>query len=238
MSLAIFFLLALASALAAFVQGTAGMGFGLIMAPVLGVAAPDLLPVSLLILMLPLNGFVLWRERIHLDFSGAGWISLGRLLGTALGIWIIVALTPRQLNGAVGLATVLAAFGTLLAPVFEPSRAAFLSAGLVAGVTETATGIGGPALALVYQHHKAPILRSTVALCFLVGELVSLGVFLSMGRIHPALLRPALALAPCVLAGAYLSQRIHHHINAQVLRITVLAFAVSAGFVICIRALT
>lgn len=237
MSLAVFFFLAFACAAAAFVQGTAGMGFALVMAPILGVAAPQLLPAALLLLMLPLNGFVIWRERTHLDISGAGWITLGRLLGTTFGIWIIVALTPRQLNGAVGAVTVLAALGTMLAPVFEPGRLAFLSAGLVTGVMETSTGIGGPPLALVYQHHKAPILRSTVALCFLLGELVTLAVFLALGRIQPALLRPALALMPCVLAGAYLSQHLHARVDRKVLRIAVVAFSLASGIVVFFRAL-
>jgi hypothetical protein len=42
------------------------------------------------------------------------------------------------------------------------------------GVTEAATGIGGPPLALVYQHQPMAVMRFTAALCFLVGEAVLL----------------------------------------------------------------
>jgi hypothetical protein len=62
----------------------------------------------------------------------------------------------------VGITTILAAIATKLAPKFTPNRTAFVSAGLITGVTETATGIGGPPLALVYQHHPAPTLRATI----------------------------------------------------------------------------
>lgn len=82
----VFLMLAVTVGVAAFIQGTVGMGFALVVAPVCGLIAPGLLPVALLILMLPLNIFVTWRERGHLDMSGAGWITLGRTVGALLGI--------------------------------------------------------------------------------------------------------------------------------------------------------
>src|SRR5689334_22309377 len=51
-------LVAACVAVAAFVQATAGVGFALIIAPVVGLVAPTLLPVALLVLMLPLNAYV------------------------------------------------------------------------------------------------------------------------------------------------------------------------------------
>ena len=40
---------------AGFVQGSTGVGFALIVAPVIGLLAPALLPGALLLVMLPLN---------------------------------------------------------------------------------------------------------------------------------------------------------------------------------------
>ena len=64
--------------IAAFVQGATGLGFALISGPVIGMVAPRLLPVFLLIQMIPLNGYVTWRERHAVDGAGTTWISLGR----------------------------------------------------------------------------------------------------------------------------------------------------------------
>ena len=44
-----------------------------------GIALLSLLAV---VLMLPLNGLVAWRERASVDWRGAGWITLGRFAGT------------------------------------------------------------------------------------------------------------------------------------------------------------
>ena len=66
---------AVATLLASFVQGAIGIGFALIVAPVLGILAPTLLPVALLVLMLPLNLLVALREREAIDWRGSAWIS-------------------------------------------------------------------------------------------------------------------------------------------------------------------
>jgi len=158
-SLSAFAVIAVAVLIAAVVQGTSGVGFALIVAPVLGFLAPQLLPVCLLALMIPLNVYVAWRERAALDRSGAGWITLGRFAGTFGGLWVLAALSSSHLNMLIGAATVLAAVATLVAPSFTPGRPACITAGLITGITETATGIGGPPLALVYQHQPAPTLR-------------------------------------------------------------------------------
>src|SRR6185437_16170058 len=88
MTLAAFALISSAVLAAAFVQGTTGVGFALIVAPVVGLLSPDLLPLCLLVLMLPLNLYVAWRERGAIDRSGAQWITGGRFLGTFVGLWV------------------------------------------------------------------------------------------------------------------------------------------------------
>jgi uncharacterized membrane protein YfcA len=123
--------------IAAFVQGATGLGFALISGPVIGMVAPRLLPVFLLIQMIPLNGYVTWRERHAVDGAGTTWISLGRFVGTFGGLGVLFLVTEQQLGLLIGISTVLAVLLTVLAPSFEPGRAAFLAAGLVTGVTET-----------------------------------------------------------------------------------------------------
>lgn len=236
MSLAAFAVIASAVMVAAFVQGTTGVGFALIVAPILAFLAPDLLPVSLLVLMIPLNVYVAWRERAALDRSGAGWITAGRFLGTFGGLWVLTALTSSQLNILIGGATILAAVATVIAPSFTPRRSAFLAAGVITGVTETATGIGGPPLALVYQHQPAAKLRSTIAFCFLVGELVSLALLATAGRVSTSQFGAALILMPALVVGAVVSRVIHDRVGGRRLRMLVLIFAIVSGAVLLVRA--
>lgn len=231
----IFMALSLLVAAAAFVQGAVGIGFALIVAPVFGFVDATYLPVTLLILMLPLNALVAWRERHAIDRQGAGWITAGRFVGTFLGMAVLIALSVRQLEIAVGLLTVLAAGVALLSPPFDPSPPASVGVGLFTGVTETATGIGGPPLALLYQHAPGPILRSTVASCFLVGEVISLGILLIAGRIGQDQMLAALYLIPAVLVGTALSRVVHARVNGPGLRLAVLIFSIVSGAALIVK---
>jgi uncharacterized protein len=220
----------------AFVQGSTGLGFALISGPIIGMIEPRLLPVFLLIQMIPLNGYVTWRERRALDVPGTTWISLGRFAGTFGGLWVLFLVTDRQLSLLIGVSTVLAVLTTMLAPSFQPGRGAFLTAGLVTGVTETSTGIGGPPLALVYQHRPAPVLRSSVAACFLIGEVISLAILAVSDKITPEQVRSAVLLLPAVIVGALLSRLVHRRLNGTLMRYLVLGFALASGVVITAQA--
>jgi len=222
--------------LAGFVQGSTGLGFALLVAPVLGLIAPAMLPVTVLVLMIPLNVYVAWRERAALDLGSAGWITLGRFAGTFGGLWVLVVLSARHLNLLIGISTIAAATATLAMPVFRPGRTAFVTAGLITGVTETATGIGGPPLALVYQHHPVAVLRSTLALCFLAGQFFSLSLLWYSGRIGGEQLLGAAELLPALGIGALASRWAHRRVHQRALRIFVMAFAIVSGVVLVLRA--
>lgn len=221
---------------ASFVQGSSGMGFALIVAPVLTLLAPDLLPVCVLILMLPLNAYVAWRERHALDRRGASWISAGRIVGTFGGLAVLALLSAQALSIFVGLSTIAAAVVTWFIPAFTPGLLAFIIAGLITGVTETATGIGGPPMALTYQHRPPAEMRATMALCFLIGELISLVFLLFMGKVQMLHLSAALQLLPALAVGAVASRFVHTRIDAKVMRLFVQAFAVISGLVLLIKA--
>ncbi|CAB3778288.1 hypothetical protein LMG28688_00560 [Paraburkholderia caffeinitolerans] len=237
MSLTVFFILATTVTIAAFIQGAVGVGFALICAPVIGLIDPGLLPVSLLILMLPLNVYLAWRERPALDSHGTLWITVGRTVGAVGGVLIISRISAHDLNLFIGASTIAAAVATLCAPTFAPGRNALITAGAVTGITETATGIGGPALAMVFQHYRAPALRSTIALCFAIGEAVSLVMLSFTGQISSDRFVSALLLVPPVIVGAFISQHVHQRLNGKVLRISVMAFAIVSGAAILYQTL-
>jgi hypothetical protein len=199
------------------------MGFALIVVPVLALVHPEAIPGALLFLMLPLNAYVAWRERGAIDRSGAGWITVGRFAGTFAGLGILLVLSTYWLNQFVGISTLLAVLASVLAPSFTPGKKAFIATGLVTGITETATGIGGPPLALVYQHAPVATLRSTVALFFLVGEVISLAVLGISGALQWSHLSYAVLCLPALLLGMGLSSLVHHKLDQRRLRIGVLA---------------
>lgn len=234
MSLTALAILSLTVVVGGFVQGMSGIGFALIFAPVAGLIDSAMLPVTLLVLMLPLNAFVFWRERSAVDWHGFRWIAVARIASTPLGL-LVLSLVPKSgLGLLIGAATVLAAVVSLLAPDFHPSRGAFLGAGVATGLSETATGVGGPPLALVYQHVPAPQLRSTVAASFFLGEVVSLILLLARGVGSGSTVLDAVWLVPALVVGLLLSSRVHHRVDSKRLRVLVLVFALVSGVVLMV----
>ena len=236
MSIAAFILIGVTVLVSAFVQGSAGMGFAMIAAPVVGLLDPLLIPVLLLVLMIPLNFYVGWREREALDWRGVKWISIGRFAGTFIGLWILIIVNLHQLALLIGWSTLIAAVVALAVPAFDPNRTGLAAVGLITGVTETSTGVGGPPLALAYQHKPGPTLRSTVAMCFLVGEIISLIVLSIGGKVHQETLLLTAALLPFLAAGSFASRFVHHRLDGPLLRYLVLGFAIVSGIVVIIQA--
>jgi uncharacterized protein len=228
-------LLAATVAIAAGVQGSIGIGFALIVAPVLAFLRPELLPASLLLLMLPLNLFTLLREHQAFDWTGGAWITLGRAFGTLAGAGVLAALPAHALNLLIGAATIAVALVTTVMPAFSPNRKGFVTVGLLTGISETASGIGGPPLALAYQHHRPEVLRSTVAGCFLLGELLSVGVLGAIGRMTSQQMLAAALLLPFLAIGGLMSSLLRHSLNGRLLRSLVLIFAVTSGAILIIR---
>lgn len=232
MTLAALAILSATVVVAGFVQGLTGIGFALIFAPVAGFVDAAMLPLALLTLMVPLNAFVVWRERSAVDRHGFGWIAITRVAATPLGLLVLALVPSDRLGLLIGAATVLAAVVSLIAPDFHPSRGALLGAGAATAISETATGVGGPPLALVYQHAPAPQLRSTVAASFLLGEIVSIGLLLVRGVGEPRAVLDAAWLLPALVTGVLLSSRLHQQLDSKRLRLAVLLFALVSGVVL------
>jgi uncharacterized protein len=79
------------------------------------------------------------------------------------------------------------------------------------------------------------VMRSTIALCFLIGELISLAFLWHAGRIAAPQLVGAAQLLPALGAGALLSRLVHHRIDARALRVFVMSFSIVSGAVLLLR---
>ncbi len=231
-----FLLIGLAVFISAFAQGCSGMGFAMLSAPIVTLFAPGLIPVLLLVLMIPLNAYIGWRERAAIDWRGVKLISVGRFLGTFLGLWILLVVNLYQLSLLIGWSTLIAAVVAMLSPSFDLGRTGLGLVGLITGVTETSTGVGGPPLALAYQHKSGAILRSTVALCFLVGEVISLIVLMIGGKVGSDTLLVSVQMLPFLVLGSYASKFVHHRLDGPLLRYLVLGFSSISGIVVILQA--
>jgi hypothetical protein len=126
---------------------------------------------------------------------------------------------------------------TVSAVRVRPTPATLSVAGIVSGVTGTATSIGGPPIALVYQHDPGPRVRSTLGAYFLVGVVISLVALALGGQLDSRDVYAGGALLPFVFAGFLLARPLRRFVDGHVLRAGLLAVVTVSGVVLIVQSL-
>lgn len=229
-----FFVVFGAAFLGAVIQGSIGFGLNLIVAPIIAVFVPEALPASAIIVALPMTLGSAWREAAHIDRSAILWTTVGRLPGIAVGLWIVLRLEAEALAKATGGMVLFAVVMSVLSPRIPITRVTQAGAGWLGGVMGTSSSIGGPPLALLYQHSPGPVVRSTLGAAFLVGTGCSFGALLLAGEVRALHWRLGLALVPAVLLGLFASRAFHGWLDRGWLRPCVLGLCGLAGLAVVV----
>lgn len=188
-------------AFATIVQYRAGVGFGLLAAPLLALFAPALVPVPIIILTLLTAGTAMLSVHGGIDWREVSWSVSGRFLGSVAGAAILVRLTDEKHFMVVFGALIALAVAMSLAGLrFRFSNRLLLVMGTISGLTATITSVGGPPMAIAYQDQTAEHARPNMSAFFAIGCVVILVVLQVNGLIaladvvHAAVLAPGLAL--------------------------------------------
>jgi uncharacterized membrane protein YfcA len=123
--------------------------------------------------------------------------------------------------------------------VHVPVNPASLSvAGLVAGVSGTATSIGGPPIALLFQKREPEVVRSTLSVFFFLGVCVSLVGLAWSGELTRASWHLGLLLAPLVVLGAWAGSAVRDRLPRHAFRTGVLLVCSASALALLVQALT
>ena len=227
----------IAVAAGALVQSGVGLGVGLVAAPVVALLDPALMPGSMLVVGALLPVLILAREARHTDWPGASWALGGRVAGTAVGIWLVTAVPVRTLGVLVGAAVLAVIAITSLGAELPRNRWTLLAAGVVSGTTGTATSIGGPPIALLYQRERGPRVRATLSFFLFVGNSVAIAALALAGQLPVRDLEAALVFLACAVAGFVVAPRFRRFLDAGRTRSAVLVTAAGASAVLIVHSL-
>lgn len=216
-------------------QGTVGFGAALVAAPLLALINPIFVPGPMIICGFTMALLMTLREHESIHLSGVAWALTGRLPGTVIGAAALV-LIPKDAMGLVFGALVLIAVALSASGIhLRPTRNALLGAGLVSGIMGTTSSIGGPPLALIYQHSEGPTIRATLAGYFIFSSTMSLTALALIGRLGATELGAALPLIPGVVIGYALSARTAPILDRGYTRPMVIAVSAAAGLTVILK---
>lgn len=231
-----FALIALAVLAAACVQATTGLGFALVLSPVVfALLSPAAAILIVTALGLVLNLLVLLGERRR---PRVAWREVMPILvaaapGAVLGVLVLRHLPKPALQLGIGIVLL---GGALVGAVRKASAGstsvtARLAIGLTTGVLTTSTGVSGPPIALWLQRTglTPAELRDSLSASFLaLGVIAALALVPIMGRAHLDLALVAAAIV-CVAAGHALGRRAFARLPTRRFEMALRAVIVCAG---------
>jgi hypothetical protein len=220
------------------VQGSIGVGLNIISAPVVAIVVPEALPATLVLVALPIALTTLRREHHALDRIALPWLLAGALPGTAIGLVIVDVASARELAIIVGSTVLAGVILSVMSPPVPTTRATSLIAGFTSNLFGTASAVGGPPVALLFQHRTGPIARATLGAFFLTSASLSIVGYLAVGTITWDQVLFALALTPLMVVGLWTSRHVHAFVDGGWLRPAMLAVSAVAGTAAIIRAVT
>jgi hypothetical protein len=215
------------------VQSGIGLGLGIIASPIVTLLDPALMPGSLLVAGSVLPVLILVREGRHADWPGVSWALAGRLAGTAAGIWVIAVIPSRALGLVVGGAVLAVVAVTTFGVQVPRNRWTLLTAGVVSGTSGTATSIGGPPVALLYQRERGPQVRASLSVFLCVGNSLAVAALAISGPLPGRDLLVGLAFLACAATGLLAAAPFRSYLDSGRMRAAVLlAAAASAAILI------
>lgn len=237
LGLGVLLLVVLAGWLGGVAQSSLGFGAAFATVPALALAAPELLPGSMLVAIIPLSLAMLARERARVDLGAVARLTLGRLPGIISGALIVAVLPTRGLVLVIALlllAAVVASGAGWQVAVTGPRE---LTAGFVSGLTGTAAALGGPPLALLYRGRDGASMRPTLAAVWAVGTIPALGSLTVVGEFTAQQAQAGLLLSITLLLGLVGGAALVRRVPDQRLRRGVLWWAGIGGLLALARAL-
>lgn len=234
---AVIMIAGLAVLLGAVVQSGVGLGIGLVAAPVVTMLDPTLMPGSVLVTTLVLPIFTLSRELGHADWSGLRWALPARVFGTLAGVWVVASVPKDLLGIIVGGMVLVAVVITGWKVRIGRNPWTLMAAGMTSGISGTSTSIGGPPLAILYQHAPGPQVRATLGVYFTVGAVLSLSFLTVAGEMTSRQVLAGLALVPFTLTGFLVSGPLRRFLDRGYTRAGVLVVTAVSALTLIVRSI-
>ena len=221
----------------ALMQGSTGIGLGMVAAPVLLMIDPLFVPGPLLVLGVVLCVLISVREWRSIDRKGLSIALLGRMAGSILAGATLSLIPLAGYDLLFGLLVLGAVLLSNTGWRVRPTARNVLTAGAASGFMGTLTSIGAPPMALVYQHGAPATIRATMGAYFALGASFSLAVLATVGKFGDAQILASLLFIPPLLAGFWVSNRIIPYMNPSRSRRAVLGVAGASAVVLIVKAL-
>ena len=221
------------AAAAGLMRGFAGVGSGMLMAPVFAILFGPVQTVAIIVLMeIVVTGQLLPGVRREIDWKVIAPMGAAAACLMPVGSWLLVSLDPDLI--ARGIALVVVAFSVLLMAGWryegEKKLWATLGVGALSGVLMASTSLGNPPVMayLLSSRDAAATNRANFTGYFAVTLVALIAMMAAAGLIDGRALLTAVALLPVFMAGAWIGSRLFRRSSEALYR------RVALGLLLCV----
>ena len=157
-----------------------------------------------------------------------------KLVGWVAWPWWWV-LAPLWAPAVVVVTVLLGVVVSLTTKRFTPTTTALVIAGFGSGFTGTAVGVGGPPIALTYQHSEPVTMRATISFFFSVGSVMTAIALAAAGELGWRQLELVALLLPSILLGLWTARRYRYRLVGSAVRPIVLGLSAFSAIALLIR---
>lgn len=228
--------------LAGIIRGYSGFGFSIIAVTGLSLVLPpaEIVPVILL-LEVAASTWLLPRVWHDIHWGSLSWLSLGVLIGTPVGVFLLASIPPEPMRVAISVAVLSLALLLHLGVSLKkmPGRGQTVATGMASGLLNGSATIGGPPVILFYFSTPAgaAVSRASLIAYFFGTDLLALALCGIQGLVNG---RTAVMGGVCLiplLIGITLGNRFYSQSRAEVFRRKVLILLMAMAAVSLVRAL-
>lgn len=221
------------AAAAGLMRGFAGVGSGMLMAPVFAILFGPVQTVAVIVLMeIVVTGQLLPGVRREIDWKVIAPMGAAAACLMPVGSWLLVSLDPDLI--ARGIALVVVAFSVLLMAGWrhegEKKLWVTLGVGGLSGVLMASTSLGNPPVMayLLSSRDAAATNRANFTGYFAVTLVALIAMMAAAGLIDGRALLTAVALLPVFMAGAWIGSRLFRRSSEALYR------RVALGLLLCV----
>jgi len=221
---------------AAVVRGYAGFGFSLLSVTALSILLePRQIIPTIFILEVCASTHLLVTSWRHVHWQALGWLIVGCLIGTPIGVYTLATAPAGPLK--IALASVVLIIAILLLRGFAlksvPGPLGTAGTGLISGGLNGALGVGGPPVVIFFFGTPigAATGRASMIAYFLFTDLLGLGWQWHDGLLDRQAFGRALMYAPALIAGVFVGNRMFAAIDPAHFRVWVLRLLIALAVV-------
>lgn len=231
---------ALIMASASLVMGLAGFGIALVAMAFLPYFMPPSTAIAVLTIYTVVFTIAIFVPvRRHLSPRGVARLLVGTVLGTPLGVWILVASSVSTVNRIIGAFLVVVVLLECARAYPERLRGRWwgLGAGFLAGVAGGAVGMPGPPV-VVYsttQGWSPQTIKANLQVFFFVNQAVILAGYWRAGLLTPDVWRLSVSFVVPAATGTALGILLFKHVDHVSFRRVVFAVLLVSGLALLTR---